>query len=100
MVFIKGCVDLLEVLLSIEDSALILVALSSVDQLVDDFLERVHILKLVVNDAVLDKFVAHLRLSQPDFVVHVALSLKLIFLANELLLHYFEHLFVESPLDF
>ena len=63
LVFIESCVDLLEVLLSIEDSALILVTLSSVDQLVDDFLECVHILKLVVNDAALDEFVTHLRLS-------------------------------------
>lgn len=100
LVFVESCVDLLEVLLSIEDSALILVALSSVDQFVDDFLKCVHILKLVVNDAVLDEFFSHLRLLQPNFVVHVTLFLQLIFLTNELPLHDFEHLFVESPFDF
>ena len=100
--------------MSIVNSALILVALSSPDQLENDFLERVHILKLVVNDAVFDEFVdllrlfvallclfvAHLRLSLHDFVVHVALCLQLFFLASELLIHNFEHLLVESPLDF
>ena len=102
MVLVEGCVDLLEILLRVKDGALVLVALSAVDQLVNDFFKRVHVLELVVDDAALDEIIAYLylRMPQPNLIVLPALISQLILLAYELLLHDSKHITVEGPINF
>ena len=74
-------------------------ALTAIDDLVDDFFERVHVLKLIVHDAAFDKLWRDLFRAVSDILIHFILSVELLFLADELLLVNREQISIEGLFD-
>ena len=74
-------------------------ALTAIDDLVDDFFERVHVLKLIVHDAAFDKLWRDIMQAVSDILIHFILSVELLFLADELLLVNREQISIEGLFD-
>ena len=91
--------DQLKLLLSHFDGTLVVVALAAIDDLVDNLFEGVHVLKLIVHDAAFDKLIRDLMRAVSDLLIHFVLIVKLLFLADELLLVNREQISIEGFFD-
>ena len=89
----------IKLLLSHSDGAGVVVALSAIDDLVDNLFEGIYILELVVLDAALNELIIDLMRPVPDFLVHDVLRVELHFLAVHFLLIDLEQTFVERFFD-
>ena len=88
-----------KLLLSHSDGAGVVVALSAIDDLVDNLFEGIHILELVVLHAALDERVFDLMRPVPDFLIQLVLGVELHFLAVQLYLIDLEQISVEGLFD-